>query len=379
MISNSSCSIHVVQYPEAEMALDITSIASSPPLPLEDLHLVLERTIVLWEEMRGQSLFITGGTGFFGCWLVETFCYINRMLNLDARITVLTRSPQMFQTKCPHLATDPSLKLVAGDIRDFVFPQGEFRYIVHAATETSPEPTVEAQFNLLDSITRGTERSLQFAATHGTQKFLFISSGAVYGRQPSHIVHLPETYCGAPDPLDLSSAYGEGKRLAELLCAFFGRRHGFECKIARCWAFCGPHLPLDRHFAIGNFIADALADRTIRITGDGTPRRSYLYAADLTIWLWTMLFRAPPLIPINVGSEHDISILELARVVASVLNPGIQVEVATAALPGASPQRYVSSVACARELLGLQQIVGLEDAIRKTADWHRKRSYPQAG
>jgi dTDP-glucose 4,6-dehydratase len=339
------------------------------------LHLVLEKTVPLWEEMRGQSLFITGGTGFFGCWLVETFCHVNRALKLDAGITVLTRNPQMFQAKCPHLAAEPSLKLVAGDIRDFIYPQGEFSYIVHAATETTTEPAAEAQFNLLDSISRGTEHLLQFAAERGTRKLLFTSSGAVYGRQPSHITHLPESYRGAPDPLELSSTYGEGKRVAELLCALYGRRHGFECKIARCWAFCGPHLPLDRHFAIGNFIADALAGRAIQITGDGTPRRSYLYAADLSIWLWTMLFRAPPLIAVNVGSDRDISILELAQAVANVLGSDIRVEVAKSASPGVLPARYVPSVASARELLGLQELVGLEDAIRRTADWHRMRSY----
>jgi dTDP-glucose 4,6-dehydratase len=323
--------------------------------------------------MRGQSLFVTGGTGFFGCWLVESFCHINRALGLGARAVILTRYPESFRAKCPHLAADPALTLVPGDVRDFPFPDGDFHYVVHAATETSTEPTAVAQLRLFDSIARGTERVLQFAAQRGARKLLFVSSGAVYGRQPAAMTHVPESYSGAPDPTDIASAYGEGKRAAELLCALYGGRQGMECKIARCWAFCGPHLPLDRHFAIGNFIADALAGRTIRIAGDGTPRRSYLYAGDLAIWLWTMLFRAPPLTPVNFGSDRDVSILELAHIVASVVNLEVEVKVAESPLPESLPSRYVPSIARAKELLGLSPLIGLEEAIRRTAAWNFRR------
>jgi nucleoside-diphosphate-sugar epimerase len=346
-------------------------MARAQPLQIEDLNLVLTQTASLWEEMRGQSLFLAGGTGFFGCWLLESFCHINRSLDLRANVAVLTRSPEAFLTKCPHLAAEPALVFVKGDIRDFRFPKGDFRYVLHAATETSTEPTAESQINLLASITAGTERLLQFAAERGTRKFLLTSSGAVYGRQPFDITYLPETYSGGPNSLDIASSYGEGKRLAELLCALYGHRYGIECKIARCWAFCGPHLPLDRHFAIGNFIADALGGRAIKITGDGTPRRSYLYAADLAIWLWTMLFRAPALMPVNVGSDQDVSILELACIVARVLNPKVEVEVASSPSSGALPARYVPSVARAKDMLGLNQIIGLDECIRRTAAWHR--------
>lgn len=342
----------------------------------DDLELIRSATEGLWEEMRGQRIFITGGTGFFGCWLVESFCHINRELGLGAQATVLSRNPEKFAKKCPHLANDPAITLHAGDVRNFEFPAGEFRYVIHAATEASLKQSQQQPLEMLSTILAGTELTLQFSAACGAHKFLLTSSGAVYGRQPAEMTHVPESYTGAPDPLDPASVYAEGKRASELMCALHqkaaaSRGEAFEAKIARCWAFCGPHLPLDAHFAIGNFIGDVLAGRPISIAGDGTPRRSYLYAVDLTIWLWTMLFRGPELVPINVGSAHDVSIRELAETVARALAPATEIRIAKQPVPGAPPARYVPSVARAAELLGLRQTIGLEESIRRTAAWYR--------
>jgi nucleoside-diphosphate-sugar epimerase len=266
------------------------------PLSTADLDHILSKTKPLWEEMRNKRIFITGGTGFFGCWLLESFSHINRQLNLNAQATVLTRDPAAFAMKCPHLAADPALAFVTGDVRSFTSPDGDFQYLIHAANETSARQAPEQPLDLLTTIIDGTARVLNFAQTHGTRKLLLTSSGAVYGKQPASLTHVPEDYLGGPDPLDPASVYAEGKRISEQMCALQSTHSPIEIKIARCFAFVGPHLPLDAHFAIGNFIGDVLAGRTIRINSDGTSRRSYLYAADLAIWLWTMLFRAPSLV-----------------------------------------------------------------------------------
>jgi nucleoside-diphosphate-sugar epimerase len=344
------------------------------PLPIADLDLVLAQTQGLWSEMRAQRIFLTGGTGFFGCWLVESFCHANRELQLGAQITILSRDPAKFRAKCPHLPGDPALVLHPGDVRNFPFPGGEFRFVIHAATETTAKQGTDEPLEMLSTILAGTEHTLKFAAQCGARKFLLTSSGAVYGRQPPEMTHVPETYTGGPDPLDAASVYAEGKRASELMCALYQKNvtakgAAFEAKIARCWAFCGPHLPLDAHFAIGNFIGDVIAGRSISIAGDGTPRRSYLYAADLTIWLWTILFRGPALVPINVGSARDVSIRELAEIVAATLAPSTQIHVAKQAVPGAAPARYVPSVERAEALLGLRETVALEETIRRTFVW----------
>jgi dTDP-glucose 4,6-dehydratase len=343
---------------------------NSAPVATVDLDLILAQTRELWDEMRDQRIFITGGTGFFGCWLVESFCHINRALGLGAQATVLSRNPAKFAAKAPHLASDPAVSLLTGDVRSFDFPAGEFRFVIHAATETTG---VQTPAELLSTIVAGTERTLAFAAQSGAHKFLLASSGAVYGTQPAEVTHLPESYACAPDA---ANAYAVGKLAAERMCAEHQVNRAqsvkFEVKIARCWAFVGPHLPLDAHFAIGNFIGDAMAGRTISIGGDGTPRRSYLYAADLATWLWTILFRAPALEPINVGSAHDVSIRELAEIVAATLAPATPIHIAKQAVTGALISRYVPSVERAEKLLGLRATVDLAQAIRRTTEWYKR-------
>lgn len=340
------------------------------PLPSEDLEHVLTHTAPLWEAARGHRLFVTGGTGFFGTWLLESFAFCNRKLHLNAQMTVLTRDPRALLTKLPHIGEEPSIKPLQGDVRSFDFPEGQFDYVIHAAAPTSAEAASQPMA-LMRTILHGTERVIGFANGCGARRFLLTSSGAVYGRQPAAMSHVCEDYIGSPRWLESEAVYAEGKRVSEQMCSIAAKDCDTLFSIARCFAFVGPHLPLDQHFAIGNFIGDALAGRPIAIAGDGTPRRSYLYAADLAVWLWTMLFRAPGRVPINVGSGRDVSIRELAEVVAKTLAPGTKIEVAKQAMQGAGPARYVPSVKRAEELLGLRETVGLEEAIRRTAVWYR--------
>lgn len=320
--------------------------------------------------MRGHRIFITGGTGFFGSWLLESFLAANDAFHLQAQAAVLTRSPDRFRLRSPHLANSAAVQWIPGDVRDFAFPDGEFSFVIHAATDSVPRAG-EAPSAMLATIVEGTRHCLEFAESHGTKKFLLVSSGAVYGSQPSEITHMAEQYRGAPDCCSLNSVYGEGKRMAELLCAVSAARSGMEVKIARCFAFVGPHLPLDAHFAIGNFIRDAMRGGPIKIQGDGTPMRSYLYAADLAVWLWTMLFRAPSMQPFNVGSGKDRSMRAIAEAVAAAIQPGIRIDVAGKPRTGAPVQRYVPSVEAAERELGLAESVSLEDAIQRTAAWYR--------
>lgn len=332
-----------------------------------DLDHILTYTKGPWEDLRGKRLFITGGTGFFGCWLLESFAWANNYLDLNASALVLTRDFNSFQKKAPHLVANPAIRFHVGDVRNFNFPEGEFSHIIHAAA-TSAVATFNNEDLLVkfDTVVEGTRHTLDFAVKCHAKKFLLTSSAAVYGKQPSDMTHIPEDYCGAPDPTDPDSAWGEGKRAAEFLCGYYSRKHGIETKIARCFSFVGPYLPLDIHYAIGNFIRDGLNGGPIQVNGDGTPYRSYLYAADLTIWLWTILFKGELCRPYNVGSEDEITIAELADTVAQCFQKPIEVRIAETPEPGKPGERYVPSTKRAQKNLGVRQIVDLRTAIERT-------------
>ncbi|MDR3734412.1 MAG: NAD(P)-dependent oxidoreductase [Acidobacteriaceae bacterium] len=332
------------------------------PISKTDLDHILTHADL--SALRNQRIFISGGTGFFGCWLLESFLHANRELNLNARATVLTRNPANFTAKVPHLVHDSSITLHAGDVKNYDFPPEKHAFIIHAATDSGGQQANSTPEELRAAIVEGTRHTLRFGAATGARRLLYTSSGAVYGPQPSEITHLPETYAGRASA---DNIYGSAKLESEDLCL---AQPNLESVIARCFAFVGPHLPLDAHFAAGNFIRDAMAGTPLHIKGDGTPHRSYLYAGDLMIWLWTLLLRAPAGSVYNVGSEHSVSIAQLARTTAVTLRPGLEVRIDGVPDPAKPIARYVPSTQKARAELNLRTLIPLEESIRRTAAWH---------
>ena len=316
-----------------------------------------------WQALSKQRIFITGGTGFVGKWLLLTLLDARERLNLACEVTVLSRNPQEFQRMHPRLAAQ--VHWVLGDVRDFVVPASHFDVVVHAATDVAAHSSPMDTFS---TCIDGTRQVLAFAKQCGATQMLLVSSGAVYGPLPQGMTHVPETHPGGPHVLQPDSAYAEGKRVAEWLSCH-GAHETLQVKIARVFALVGPYLALDKHFAIGNFLKSAMAGDEIVIEGDGSPHRSYLYAADMAAWLWAVLLRGEARKAYNIGSEESLSIHELAQQVCRVLDiePRIRLK---KTYQGQTVQHYVPDTRWTREALQLPVALSLMQSIQRTAAWH---------
>jgi nucleoside-diphosphate-sugar epimerase len=334
----------------------------SKPLPPEDLEQVLTLASESFMALRGARIFLTGGTGFFGHWLLESLVHANRAKSIDLQVTVLTRNAARFRTASPWIAEAPAVTLLEGDVRNFDLPATSHSHILHAATDSVGQ---QDEHSLADEIIEGTRHVLHFAKQTEARRLLYVSSGAIYGRGITDVTQIAETYPGSPSPT--SSAYDTAKKAAEDICL----QSGIDSVLARCFAFVGPRLPLDAHFALGNFIGDAMAGRRIHIKGDGTPMRSYLYMSDLAAWLWTLLAQGQPSRAYNVGSDAAISIAALAKLTAETLRPGLKIQIDGIAPSDTGSTTYVPSIERARSELGLHVGVELREAIIKTAAWYR--------
>ena len=313
-------------------------------------------------ELDGVRLFATGCTGFFGYWLLAAMESLNRH-GRPVEVVALSRDPQAFLARHPEFRGRPWLSLIQGDVANFAMPGGRFDAVIHGATDSSPQAAANPSV-LLAGMIDGTRRVLDALATAGCERFLLLSSGAVYGDQPVSVPALKEDDGLAGDSLSPGNAYGEGKRIMEMLCACRAGNGIPAPVVARCFAFLGPHLP--GHLAPAQLLRDALAGGPIVLRGDGTPLRSYLYAADLAVWLLTLLVRGKPGRAYNVGSDQVISLAKLAQVIRDAVAPDAQIDILGADI-GAPRHRYLPDTRRAAGELGLAAWTPLPQAIARMA------------
>lgn len=336
----------------------------------DDVDLIISKIpMSVWNELHGQRIFITGGTGFVGCWILEALLAGDQHFDLGLKLTLITRNIEGFYRKAPHLAGHPAVTLIKCDVTDMSQIEGTFDIIIHAATEVSNQNS--DPLKTFHEIVKGTEQTLSLATRAKTKRYLLTSSGAIYGRQPIEYSTLPESYTGAPDTMVAANAYGQAKRISEWMIACHASQHGIETKVARCFALVGPYMPLNSHFAIGNFISDTINGEKVRVSGDGTAYRSYLYAADLAIWLLTILINGKSR-AYNIGSSQRITIGELAKKVSELSTGSENIIITEATSLEAHQEQYVPDIKRALDL-GLQEYTSLSCAIRKTTAWNKTK------
>lgn len=318
------------------------------------------------QALGGQRLYLSGATGFFGKNLLALLAHLHGR-GLRFEVVGLSRDPARFMAEEPWAAELPWLRLMSGDACQPWPGEGRFDLLLHAATDTHANAHIDLQA-VFDNGVTATRQMLAFAARTGVRRLLLTGSGAQYGELTAPASDDSPQACMPGRP---ASAYGEAKRVAELLAALHAARHGCEVVPTRCFAFVGPGLDLHGHFAIGNFIRDALAGGPLRLNSTGQAVRSYLYSADLAWWLLHLLLSAPASVSINVGSDHALTLAELASKVRDRLSPGANIALGEPQ-PAQARQHYLPDIARARTL-GLSDWTPLDLAVQRTADWHRHR------
>jgi nucleoside-diphosphate-sugar epimerase len=330
-------------------------------LPTADLAEITRRSEKDLKELSGCRLFITGGTGFFGKWLVGALAYADAELELKSHLTILSRNPARFIAEYRE-AGHPMLEFQRGDVIDFsISPDSRYDFVLHGAADTTAISTPEQEAARERAIIDGTQRMIDLARECGARRLLNLSSGAVYGAEASKPSGAAEDDYAAAIPL---TVYARAKRKAESLCA----ASQLDFVTARAFAFLGPHLPLDAHYAAGNFLRDAHGGGPIRVRGDGTALRSYLYPTDLVCWLLGLLIRGESGRAYNVGSDESASTADLARRVAATVpsQPEVVIE---STQPQDLQNVYLPNIARARAELNLSLEVKLDEAIRRTLSW----------
>jgi dTDP-glucose 4,6-dehydratase len=335
--------------------------------PSEDLQYAEDQLGSLVDNLRGVTIFLAGSTGFIGKSLIESLVWLNRSKNLNLEIHSVSRNPEKFFALYPHFKDYLEFHLLKGDIRDqrMSFEGRTIDMMIHAAADVIAETRPE---DLFDSCVRGTENLIEFAIQQSCKKFLLLSSGAIYGKLPKDMDSFPESFQGGIDLSSPKSAYALGKQASEWITQ--QKTEQMDVMIARCFAFVGPYLPIDSHFAIGNFMRDVMANRDIEINGDGTPLRTYLYTSDLCVWLLKILLSGQSGDVFNVGGNEVISIAKLADLVNRMNTSKVNIHIHQTSKDKLT-DAYIPNIDKISTKLGLYPGVNLKMAVQKTLNWNQ--------
>ncbi|HEY1173766.1 MAG TPA: NAD(P)-dependent oxidoreductase [Verrucomicrobiae bacterium] len=336
-----------------------------------DAEAVIEGRTQNLQALRNQHIFITGGTGFLGTWLLELINVLNEKHSFGIKVTAFSRNAKSLASRWPQLGQQSWLKLTEGDIRHFTELPRDVRYIIHAAALTdrrllASQPNAVAETNGL-----GLMRLLRAAnLQEDLEKIVILSSGLVYGSQPWDMPCIDETYSGALRCDDVNVAYAESKRFAEVAAQCALSESKLPIVTLRPFAFVGPYQSLQLPWAVTDFMRDSFNGGPIRIMGDGATIRSIMYASDFAFWVLSALALGRLRQVYNVGSPEPIDLGSLAHLITRHFSPPPEIRTRLGQA-GHDRTRLVPSVERAKKELSVTVTVPLADAIQRTITWNR--------
>ncbi len=333
---------------------------------------VIASTNLPWEKLRNKTILITGGGGFLASYLIKSLLTIGKLHQLNLKLICLARSLHSVEHRLSSNLEDADLSVVLHDISKPLpdnFPRADF--IIHAASQASPKFYGVDPVGTLLANSSGTAFLLEYAVRSQAERFLFFSSGEVYGVPLNTNQLISEQDYGYLDPMNVRSCYAESKRVGETMCVAWGHQHGLHASVVRPFHTYGPGMALDDGRVFADFVADVVAKRDIVLKSDGLAQRPFCYIADATICFLTVLLIGNKAEAYNVANpDAEISIKDLAVLVADLFperGVGVKFEVPVSnnAYLKSSISRSCPSIEKVKNL-GWMPTVSLEDGFRRT-------------
>jgi dTDP-glucose 4,6-dehydratase len=319
------------------------------------------RTVAEDFPMRAtfRRVVITGGAGFIGSHLCERF--LAERIDVVCVDNLITGRPKNVE----HLFDDHLFSFIGADVSRGIDVPGQVDAVLHFASPASPVDYLRLPIQTLKVGALGTHNALGLARAKGA-RFLLASTSEVYG---DPLIH-PQTedYWGNVNPIGPRGVYDEAKRFAEAITMAYHRSHGLETRIARIFNTIGERMRPDDGRAVPTFITQALRGEPLTVHGDGTQTRSVGFVSDLVEGIWRLL-RSNAALPVNLGNPEEVSVLDLAKMVARIA--GTDPEIKFVERPVDDPTVRRPDIGRARELLGWEPQVSLEEALERTVSWFR--------
>jgi dTDP-glucose 4,6-dehydratase len=306
-----------------------------------------------------MKIVITGGAGFLGSHLCD------RVLDEGAEVVCVDNLVTGRTENVDHLADRAEFSIVHGDVSESLAVDGPVDAVLHFASPASPPDYLRLPIETLRAGAYGTEHALELARAKGA-RFLLASTSEVYG--DPLVNPQPETYWGNVNPIGPRSVYDEAKRFGEALTLAYHRAYGLETRIVRIFNTMGERMRPDDGRAVPTFIAQALRGEPMTVHGDGSQTRSVGYVSDLIEGVWRLLC-SDVVEPVNIGNPEEHTVLELAHAVAKAA--AAEPEIRYVDRPVDDPTQRRPDITRARELLGWEPKVSLEDGLERTVAWFR--------